>query len=148
MRRSSACDEFVPQTPKVLPERKTKLDAQRRTSNVVSKDKKASVSLRLPELSMESASPSRSQSNDIPSQPNEEAEAAFSQFETPRANKLHTETSEPARAYTGIKCETADDGVQEYSSTQPIEAVAADRCSFERLAEVEEAEEELVTPAL
>ena len=147
MRRSSACDEFILQTPKGLLERKAKLDAQRRASNVVSKDKKASVSLRLPEFSTESALPSRSQSKVVPSQPNEEAEAAFSQFETPRANKLHTETSESAREYAGIKCETADNGVQECSSAQPVEAVTADRCLFERLAEVEETEEELSTPA-
>ena len=144
MRCSSACNEFVPRMPKVPPEKKVELDAQRCTSNVVSKDKKASINLRSPEFSMESVLPSRSQSKAVPSQPNEEAEVASLQFETPRANKLYMETLESARVYAGIKCKTTNDGVQECSSAQPVEAVVADRCSSEHL--VEETEEEWSHP--
>src|SRR6266576_6992834 len=45
------------------------------------------------------------------------------------------------------RCDTFDDGVWEWCSVLPIEAVEAIRCSVEHLDEISEISEELVKPA-
>ncbi|KAF8328768.1 hypothetical protein F5887DRAFT_1186105 [Amanita rubescens] len=138
IRCSSAFDELVRRTPKVPPDKIMKSEPLRHIPDVVSENEKASVSIRSPELSMESALPSRSQPEAVSLQPNKAIVPALSQPEVQRADKLSTESSESVQP---------DDGVREDCSVQPVEAVVANRCSAEHL-ETEKVSVEPVIPAL
>ena len=147
LRCSSACVEFVPRTPKVPPDKKSKLDIQRRVLNVVNEAEKVSASSRSPESSTESALLFRSQFEDVLSmQPSEEVQAATLRHEAPRVDKISAVSSESAQVSVRLKCNV--DGVQGRSPVLSIEAIEVDRRSSERLVETKEVSRELVKPAL
>ncbi|KAF8680706.1 hypothetical protein AX14_004483, partial [Amanita brunnescens Koide BX004] len=144
-RCSSACDKFVSRKLKVLPDKKAEPDMQQ---HVIHETEKARASLCSPESLMESELIFWSQIKAVPLlQPNGEMQAALLRLGTLRANELYTESSESAQISTELKYETSDDGVRERRSALSIEAVKADRYSFEHLAETKGVPEELVTPA-
>ena len=114
-------------------------ESPRRVLNVVGMNK-ASASSRLPESTVESAAAS--------SRSCSEAETPPVQPETPRANELSTECSEPVPKYAESMREASDVGVRLGCSERPVVAVEANRRSVERLAEAEEVSGELARPAL
>ena len=143
-RCASACDEFISQKPKVPLDKKAEPDTQR---HVIWETEKTRVSSCSPESLTESESISWSQIKAVPPlQPNGEVQSALLRFGTPRANEIYTESSESAQISTGLEYKTSDDGVRERRSALSIEAVKADRYSFEHLAEIKGVLEEPVTP--
>ena len=126
LRRSSACVELVPQTPKVPPDKKSKLDIQRHVLNIMNEAEKASASSRSPESSTESALLFRSQFEDVLSmQPIEEVQAAMLRHEAPRVDKISAVSLESAQVSAGLKCNV--DGVRGSSPVPSIEAIEVDR---------------------
>ena len=143
MRCSFVCDEFVPWMLKVPLDKKAEPDAQQRALNVISENKKVSVSS--PEALMESSLLIHSQYKAVLSQPNKRlVAAALLQYESLRANEVSMESWEFPQASAG---ETSDDGIRTCSSVLSIETAEADRCSLEHLAEAKEVSKVLHMPA-
>lgn len=98
---------------------------------------------------MESMLLFRLQLEAVPPQPNRKfVVVAWLQPEVLRANKLSMESSESSQVLAGFKRKMPNNRGWECSSTLPIEAIKAKRCSYEHLVESEEVAQELAFPAL